>query len=129
MATSTTTTANDITYSAVIEPSFLDYAYDWIVATQFFRPFSLVGKPSNALDIPIPTTNMGTVGDTGLGVDTEFDATQASDLSSTTWGTEKATPTCPKYAVMRVLTDNTGEASVPGSTSSTRSWRMRRASS
>jgi hypothetical protein len=114
MATSTTTTANDITYSAVIEPSFLDYAYDWTVATQFFRNYSLVGKPSNALDIPVPATNLGTVGDGGGGVDTEFDATQASDLSSTTWSTDKVTATCSEYAVMRVLADNIGEDSIPG---------------
>jgi len=115
MAVSTTTTANDITYSAVIEPTFLDYAYDWMVAQQFCRPFSLIGKPSNALDIPIPTANTGTVGDGGSGVDTEYDATQATDLSTPlTWGTDKVTVTCSEYALLRTLTDNIGEDAVPG---------------
>ena len=114
MAASTTSTANDILYAAVIEQSWLDYAADWVVAQQFFRPYSLVGKPSNALDIPVSATNMGTVGDGGGGVDTEFDGTQATDLSATTWSTDKVTATCAEYALMRTLTDNIGEDSVAG---------------
>jgi hypothetical protein len=116
MANETTTvTLNDIVYSAVIEPSFLAYAMDWIVAQQFARRFSLVGMPSNALDIPRLATDMGTVGDGGTGVDTEFDATQASDLSANVaLDTDKVTVTASEYAFKRTITDNVREDTIAG---------------
>lgn len=111
----TTTTLNDIVYSAVIEPSFLAYAMDWIVATQFCRRYSLVGKPANALDIPRFATDMGTVGDGGTAVDGEFDATQATDLSSNVaLDTDKVTITCSEYGFKRIVTDNVWEDSISG---------------
>jgi hypothetical protein len=111
----TTTTMNDVVYSAVIEPSFLAYTMDWLVATPFARRFSLVGKPSNALDIPRPATDMGTVGDGGGGVDGEFDATQATDLSANiAFDTDKVTVTSSEYAFKRTITDNVFEDSIAG---------------
>jgi hypothetical protein len=111
----TTTTLNDIVYSAVIEPSFLAYAMDWIVAQQFARRYSLVGKPANALDIPRFATDMGTIGDGGTGVDTEFDATQATDLSANiALDTDKVTITSSEYAFKRTITDNVFEDSIAG---------------
>jgi hypothetical protein len=111
----TTTTLNDIVYSAVIEPSFLAYATDWVVAQQFARRYSLVGKPSNALDIPRFASDMGTVGDGGTGVDGEFDATQATDLSSNiALDTDKVTITGSEYGFKRIITDNVMEDSIAG---------------
>jgi hypothetical protein len=111
---STTTSMNDIVYSAWIEASFLDYAYDWVVAQQFFRRFSLIGKPSASLDVPVFDSNMGTVGDGGSGVDTEFNGTEGSDLSNTQATTSKVTVSVSEYALMRTLTDHLGEDSIPG---------------
>jgi hypothetical protein len=111
---STTTTLNDISYAAWIESAFLDYAYDWIVAQQFFRPASLIGKPSNTHQYARLQSDMGTVGDGGGGVDTEFDATEASDLSNTALATDAVTVAVSEYALMRTVTDNVGEDSING---------------
>lgn len=111
----TTTTLNDITYSAWIESAWLDYAYDWVVAQQFFtRRFSLVGKPSKVAQIPRITSDMGTVGANGQGVDTEFDGAEGTDLSNTALDTDNSQVTVSEYALMRTITDNVEEDSVSG---------------
>lgn len=117
MALETTTTSlNDVVYSYVIEPTFLDYAYDWTVATPFFRRFSLVGKPSNVLQVPRLASNMGTVGDNGSGVDTEFDAAEGTDLSTNTQlATDNVQFTAAEYGLVHKITDNVREDSILGS--------------
>ena len=115
MAVSTTTTLNDVVYSYAIEPTFLDYAHDWVVITPFFRRYSLVGKPSNVLQVPRFATNMGTVSDGGTSVDNEFDLTEGSDLSSTTISTDNVQFTAAEYGLQIILTDNVAEDSVTGS--------------
>ncbi len=111
---STTTSLNDIVYSAWIELAWLGYAMDWIVFQQFCRRFSLIGKPSASLDVPRYDSDMGTVGDTGTGVATAFDATEGTDLTVTQATTSKVTLSVSEYAIMRVLTDDIGEDSVSG---------------
>ena len=114
MAVSTTTTINDVYYSAIVGPMMMDYAHDWIVATQFLREFNLVGQSANAQDVPKLATAMGTVGDGGGGVDAEFNATEGTDLSTTTLSTDKVTITCSEFGVFRALTDNVLEDSISG---------------
>lgn len=92
----------------------MDYAHDWVVATPLLREFSLLGQASNALDVWSLASDMGTVGANGTGVDTEFDATQATDLSNTALDTNKVTLTASEYGVMRTITDNVLEDSIPG---------------
>lgn len=111
----TTTTLNDITYSAWIEPSFLDYAYDWVVAQQFFtRKYSLVGKPSKTIQIPRLASDMGTVGNGGSGVATAYNGTEGSDLSNVALDTDNVQVSVSEYALLRTVTDNVGEDSVNG---------------
>jgi hypothetical protein len=112
----TTTTLNDVVYGYIIEPTFLDYAHDWVVATPFFRRYSLIGKPSNVLQVPRFATDMGTVGDGGGGVDGEFDATEGTDLSTnTTQDTDNVQFTVAEYGLVRKVTDNVKEDSILGS--------------
>lgn len=112
----TTTTLNDVVYGYIIEPTFLDYAHDWVVLTPFMRRYSLVGKPSNVLQVPRFATDMGTVGDGGSGVDTEFDATEGTDLSTnTTQDTDSVQFTVAEYGLVRKITDNVKEDSILGS--------------
>jgi hypothetical protein len=115
-AESTTTTVNDIVYSYVIEPTFLDYAADHIVAQQFFRRYSLAGKPSAVLQIPRLASDMGTISDAGSGVDTEFGATEATDLSSNiALDTDNVQLTVAEYGFKRTITDHVFEDSILGS--------------
>lgn len=110
---STTATINDVYYSAIIQPMMMDYAHDWVTVTQFLREYSLVGQASNAADIWSLASDMGTVA-TGTGVDTEFNATQGSDLANTALDTNKVTLTAAEYGVMRTITDNVMEDSIGG---------------
>lgn len=92
----------------------MDYAHDWVVATPLLREYSLLGQASNAVDIWSLASDMGTVGANGAGVDTEFDATQATDLSNTALDSNKVTLTASEYGVMRTITDNVLEDSIAG---------------
>ena len=111
---STTTSLNDGVYSAIIEKLYLGAAMDWVVAQQFYRRFSLIGQNSNAMDIARLDSIMGTVGDNASGVDTEFDATAATDLSNTQRTTSKVTGTCSEYAFMSTLVDDVTEDAING---------------
>jgi hypothetical protein len=113
-AESTTTTLNDVYYSAIISPMMMDYAHDWVVATQFLREYSLVGQASNAVDIWSLASDLGTVGAHGASYDAEFNASQANDLSNTALDTNKVTLTAAEYGVMRTITDNVLEDSIGG---------------
>jgi hypothetical protein len=111
---STTTTLNDVYYSAIIDPMMMDYAHDWVVATQFLREFSLIGKASNAIDVWSLASDMGTVGAHGAGVDAEFNGTEGTDLANTALDSNKVTITCSELGVMRTITDNVIEDSISG---------------
>lgn len=109
----TTTTLNDIVYAAVIEQTFLDYAHDHVVATPLFRQFSLVGKPSNVLQLPRITSDM-TVNDNGGSTDGEFDATEGTALGNTAIDTENVQCTVGEYGFQCTVTDNVSEDSIMG---------------
>ena len=109
----TTTTLNDIVYSAAIEQTFLDYAHDFVVATPLFRRFSLVGKPSNVLQLPRITSDM-TVNDNGASTDGEFDATEGTALANTAVDTENVQCTVGEYGFQTTVTDNVSEDSIMG---------------
>lgn len=112
----TTTTLNDAVYGYAIEPSFLDYAQDWVVLTPHMRRYSLIGKPANVLQVPRFASNMGTVGANGDGVDTEFDATEGTDLSTnTSLATDNVQFTVAEYGLVHKITDNVVEDSILGS--------------
>lgn len=109
----TTTTLNDIIHTEVIEPTFLDYAHDHVVATRFLRQFSLIGKTSDTLQIPRWESDMGTVGDNASGVDTEFDRTENTDISSETeLSTASVTISPSEYGLKHVIPDDVFEDAV-----------------
>ncbi len=110
----TTTTANDIISSEAIEAAALDYAHDWTVISPLVRPFSLIGAGSSTKQLWRFQSDMGTVGDGGSGVDTEFDATEATDLSNTALDTDQVQITVSEYGVMRTITDNVFEDQISG---------------
>lgn len=85
----------------------------FIVAQQFGRRFSLVGKPSATLSLPRVDSLM-TVGDRGASVATAFDAVEATDLVNTQFTTSAVTGSVSEYALMLTLTDNVNEDSING---------------
>lgn len=110
----TGTTVNDVIYSAVIEAVLLSALSERANAIMLARESSLIGKPSNALDIPVMDSYWGSPADDGVGVDTEFNATEATELSNTGVTTSKVTVTAAEYGVAHELTDNVSEDSVDG---------------
>lgn len=114
MADETTTTSlNDIVYSAWIRAAYLEAAWMFLVAQQFGRKFSLVGKESASLQLPRIDSLM-TVADRGASVATAFNATEGSDLTNTQFTTSKVTGSVSEYALMLTLTDDVNEDSING---------------
>jgi len=112
MATGTTS-LNDLVNTEVIEPVFLDYAHDHVVASRFLRRFSLIGKTSDVLQVPRFESDMGTVGANASGVDTEFDRTEGTDISSETeLSTASVTFTCAEYGLKHLVPDDVFEDAV-----------------
>lgn len=114
MNETTTTTANDITYSAIIEPVLMAVAQDVAEFMPMCREFSLVDKPSNSIDVTRPQSDFGSPGDRGAGVDTEYNAAEGVSLSNTEWGTDKVTGSASEYGIQYEVTDNVQEDSIDG---------------
>lgn len=114
MASSTTTTLNDFTNAGVTQLLMLDYPHDWSVAQQFFGRKDVSGMPGNRADFPVLASDMGTVGDNGSGVDTEFDGTEDTDLTAVALDSDVVQISCSEYALMRTITDNVYEDSIAG---------------
>lgn len=110
----TSTTLTELIMAKSIEPVFLAYARDHVVATPHFRRFSLIGIPSLTKSIPKLLTSMGTVGDNGSGVDTEFDAAEATDISANTAFDSGGTVdiTVAEYGFKHLVTDVVWESTI-----------------
>lgn len=111
---STTSTINDISISAAIEPYFHSYAMDYVVTQPHLKEFDLRGRGSATIQIPSLATVMGTPGDAGASVDTEFDATEGTTLSNTQRSTNSVTWATSEYGLMTTVTDNVLEDAVSG---------------
>ena len=109
----TTTTLNDVLHTEYIEPMFADYAHDHVVATRFLKRYSLIGKTTDKYQVPSFASDMGTVGDNGSGVDTEFDLTSGTDLTTNTaLDTNSVTFTPAEYGFMHVVVDDVFEDTI-----------------
>lgn len=112
-AETTVTTLNDLVHTQFIDPMFLDYSHDHVVASRFLKRYSLIGKSALAYQVPRWESDMGTVGDNASGVDTEFDATAATDISSNTeLSTAGVTFTPVEYGFKHTIVDDVFEDSV-----------------
>lgn len=115
MANETTTaTLDDITHASLIGP-FLIRALSEKPGTYVHgKEFDLTrAHASPAIKIPAETAWWGSANDDGAGVDTEWDATQGTDLSNTAISTGAGVTVTPgEYGVLIELADNVGEDSV-----------------
>jgi len=111
----TTTSFNDVTQSAIVAPVLMSALAERGQLLMLPRELpSLVGKSSNAYTIPIMDAAWGTVGDRGSGVDTEFNATQATEISNTPLTTSAVTVTAAEYGIAHEITDNVQEDTIDG---------------
>lgn len=110
----TTSTLDDLTNASLVEPYLIRALSEQPGLYKVCKEFNLINKPTNALKIPSETSWWGSANDTGTGVDTEFDATQATSLGNTAISTGTVTLTCAEYGVAIEVTDNVGEDSADG---------------
>jgi hypothetical protein len=110
----TTTTVDDLTNATLVQPVLiLALSEQPGIAMRVCREFNLIGQPTLAAKIPTETAWWGSANDDGAGVDTEFDASQATALSNTAVSTGSVTCTPSEYGAAHALTDNVTEDSVP----------------
>lgn len=112
MAISTITTVNDFVSAAFIEPAILAAASERASLSPLCRQFNLVGKTSNTIAIAVAASLWGTPDDAGAGVDTEYDAAEATDLSSTTFSTGTVGAAVAEYGIRIDLSDTLMEDAV-----------------
>lgn len=110
---STTATLDDITNASLVGPHLHRALSERPGLYMLAKEFNLTqGWASPALKIPIETSWWGSANDDGAGVDTEYDATQGTDLSNTQVSTGGITVTPGEYGVVLEITDNVSEDSV-----------------
>ena len=110
---SSTSTLDDITNVSLVGPFLLKALSERPGLYMLAKEFNLTGQwASPALKIATETSWWGSANDDGAGVDTEFDATQATDLSNTAVSSGGITITPGEYGVLIALTDNVQEDSV-----------------
>jgi hypothetical protein len=110
----TTTTFDDLTHTSLVQPVIIRALTERPGLMRFCREFLIIDQPTNAAKIPTETSYWGSANDDGAGVDTEFDATQATSLANTAFSTGSVTCTAAEYGVAHALTDNVVEDSVRG---------------
>lgn len=114
MANEITTTAwNDVVNSAAVIPVLIGALQEQSGLYKVCRDFTgqYAGRGTNSLTIP-KEDSLFTAGDNGLTADTEYDATEATDLSNTATTTSAATLTTGEYGIAVELTDTLKEDSV-----------------
>ncbi len=110
----TTTTANDITYSAIIATALLATLAEHALPMAWCNEYDITASPTNAQDVVRAASDYGSADDDGAGVDTEYDATQGTALSNVAWDTDKVTVTAAEYGIQYEITDNVVEDSITG---------------
>lgn len=115
MANEITTTAyNDIVNATIVEPVFIAALAEQSGLWALCREFNLIGRGTSALGIPKGVSFVGTPDDAGAGVDTEFDATEGSDISNTASTTSTVSLTTGEYAIGMEVTDTLKEDTISG---------------
>lgn len=105
----TTTTLTELVYGEWISPLIQSYAGNYLNPSQFFLRLD-PQNGSTTVSSPRWVSDQGTVPDDGTGVDTEYNATEATDLSNTDLETLDATFSIAEYGLMREVTDTVLES-------------------
>lgn len=106
----TTTSHNDIINPTLAVPYIVRALSEKPGLWRFCKEWDLTGDfASGAMVVPREVSFWGSPDDNGAGVDTEYDATEASDLSNTAVTTAGVTCTPGEYGVALEVTKNTEE--------------------
>lgn len=110
----TTTTLDDLTHASLVQPVIIRALTEKPGCWRGAREFNIIDQATNAAKLPTETSYWGSANDDGVGVDTEFDATQATSLGNTAYSSGQVTCTAAEYGVAHALIDNVVEDSVRG---------------
>ncbi len=108
-AETTTTTLTELVYGEWISPLIQSYAGNYMNPSQFFLRLD-PQNGSSTVSQPRWVSDQGTVPDDGTGVDSEFNATEGSDLSNSDLETLDSTFSIAEYGIMREVTDTVLES-------------------
>jgi hypothetical protein len=111
---STTSSLDDVTNASLVIPYMIGALSEQPGLYRVAKEFDIRNLPTKAAKIPSETSWWGSANDDGAGVDTEFDATEATTVSNTQVSTGGITITTAEYAVAIEPTDNVEEDSVNG---------------
>lgn len=110
MALETTlTTLTELVYAEWINPFVLSHAVNYKNPQQFLLRMDPLNG-SSTVSAPRWVSDEGDVNDEGAAVDTEYDASEASDLSNTELETLDSTFSITEYGLMRTVTDHVVES-------------------
>ncbi len=105
----TLTTLTELVHSEWISPFILSYAANYKNPSQFLLRMD-PQNGSTTVSAPRWVSDEGDVNDEGTAVDTEYDATEATDLSNTALETLDETFSISEYGLMRTVTDHVIES-------------------
>lgn len=105
----TLTTLTELVYGEWINPFILSYAENYKNPSQFLLKMD-PQNGSGTVSAPRWVSNEGDVNDEGAAVDTEYDATETTDLSNTALETLDSTFSLSEYGLMRTVTDRVVES-------------------
>ena len=110
MANETTlTTLTELVHAEWINPLILSYAENYKNPSQFLLRMD-PQNGSTTVSAPRWVSVQGDVNDEGAAVDTEFDATEATDLANTALETLDSTFSISEYGITRTVTDHVAES-------------------
>lgn len=107
----TTTTLTETVYAEFITPMIQDYAGHYANPTQMAFQYQS-GNGSATVSVPRWDSDEGSPNDDGAGVDTEFNATEATDLANRSMATSESNFSAAEYGLMRTVTDTALEDSI-----------------
>src|SRR5215216_2141244 len=107
----TTTSITELIYGEWISPYIQSYAGQYKNPQQFLSKWD-PKNGSSTVSVPRWDSNQGTPNDDGASVDTEFNATEASDIAATDMTTSDSTFSIAEYGLRRDPTDTALEDAV-----------------
>lgn len=110
----TTTTLNDITNTALVQPVIVQALSEKPGLHRFCEVYDLTDQPTATATIPTQTSWWGSANDDGVGLDTEFNQTEGTAIANTAVSTGGVSLSTAEVGVAHFLTDNVQEDSHRG---------------
>lgn len=111
MNETTTVSLATMTNASLVEPTIILALAETPGLIGYCREFDYRTKPTSSVKLPTETSYWGVPDDSGNGVATAFNASEAAALGNVPYQSGSVTCTAAEYGVAHALTDNVGEDS------------------